>query len=147
MIDKEAGRIYMVDNGAVLAGFDLKDGRKLWDKNLGTLQKGSPVFADGKLYVGTENGKFYILRPKADGVDVLDEDVLGAGGAEEPIVASPAIANGRVYVASMGHLYAIGPKTREGRAPREARREPAQRRRRPRAPVPRRSCRSCRSTR
>jgi outer membrane protein assembly factor BamB len=111
VIDKAAGRIYMVDNGAVLAGFDLKDGRKLWDKNLGTLQKGSPVFADGKLYVGTENGKFYILRPKADGVDVLDEDVLGAGGAEEPIVASPAIANGRIYVASMGNLYAIGPKT------------------------------------
>jgi outer membrane protein assembly factor BamB len=111
VIDKEAGRIYMVDNGAVLAGFDLKDGRKLWDKNLGTLQKGSPVFADGKLYVGTENGKFYILRPKADGVDILDEDVLGTGGAEEPIVASPAIANGRIYVASMGNLYAIGPKT------------------------------------
>ena len=30
---------------------------------LGTLQKGSPVLADGKLYVGTENGKFYILKP------------------------------------------------------------------------------------
>ena len=107
------GHLYMVDNGAVLAGFDLENGSKLWDKNLGTLMKGSPVLADGKLYVGTENGKFYILRPKADGVDVLDEDVLrqGTGGAEEPIVASPAIANGRIYVASMDALYAIGPKT------------------------------------
>jgi outer membrane protein assembly factor BamB len=111
VIDKEAGRIYMVDNGAILAGFDLKNGNKLWDKNLGTLQKGSPVLADGKLYVGTENGKFYILRPKADGVDVLDEDALGTSGAEEPILASPAISNGRVYVASMSALYAIGPKT------------------------------------
>ena len=35
-------------------------------KTLGTLQKGSPVLADGKLYVGTENGKFYILRPSRD---------------------------------------------------------------------------------
>jgi outer membrane protein assembly factor BamB len=111
VIDKEAGRFYMVDNGAILAGFDLKNGSKLWDKNLGTLMKGSPVLADGKLYVGTENGKFYILRPKADGVDVLDEDALGASGTEEPIIASPAISNGRVYVASMTTLYAIGPKT------------------------------------
>ena len=43
-------------------------------ESLGTLQKGSPVLADGKLYVGTENGKFYILRPSATGVEVLDED-------------------------------------------------------------------------
>ena len=129
VIDKAAGRIYMVDNGAVLAGFDLKDGRKLWDKNLGTLQKGSPVLADGKLYVGTENGKFYILRPKADGVDVLDEDVLAQRAARKSRSSRrrrsrTAASTSRRWAA----LYAIGPKTREGRAARQAarrRRPPA----------------------
>ena len=105
-------RIYVVDNGGVLLAFDLKDGRQLWRKNLGTIQKSSPVLADGKLYVATENGKLYILRPKADGVDVLDEDVLPAGsdGKPQAIVASPAVARGRVYLASMEALYAIGAK-------------------------------------
>jgi len=105
-------RLYIVDNGGVLFAFDLKDGARLWRKNLGTIQKSSPVLADGKLYVGTENGKLYILKPRADGVDVLDEDVLpdGSDGKPQAIVASPAVARGRVYLASMDALYAIGPK-------------------------------------
>jgi hypothetical protein len=105
-------RIYVVDNGGVLYAFDVKDGRHLWRKNLGTIQKSSPVLADGKLYVGTENGKLYILRPKADGVDVLDEDEMppGPDGNPQAIIASPAVARGRVYVATMDALYAIGPK-------------------------------------
>jgi outer membrane protein assembly factor BamB len=101
-------RLYHMDNGAVLGAFDLESGKRLWDRNLGTIQKGSPVLADGKLYVGTENGKFYILRPKADGVDVLDEDWLGSQQSPEPIIASPAVADGRVYVVSVNATYAIG---------------------------------------
>jgi outer membrane protein assembly factor BamB len=105
-------RIYVVDNGGVLLAFDVKDGHHLWRKNLGTIQKSSPVLADGKLYVGTENGKFYVLRPRADGVDVLDEDEMppGSDGKPSPIIASPAVARGRVYIASMDNLFAIGPK-------------------------------------
>ena len=101
-------RLYHMDNGAVLGAFDLQSGKKVWDRNLGTIQKGSPVLADGKIYVGTENGKFFILRPKADGVDVLDEDWLGSQQSPEPIIASPAVADGRVYVVSMNATYAIG---------------------------------------
>ncbi len=134
----------MVDNGAILAGFDLKNGAKLWDKNLGTLQKGSPVLADGKLYVGTENGKFYILGPKADGVDVLDEDALGTSGAEEPILASPAGLERprlcRVDERALRDRAEDGedrPRAqRPARSPRPARHPPAPR---PPAPVPRRS--------
>jgi outer membrane protein assembly factor BamB len=104
-------RLYHVDNGAVLGAFDVENGKRLWDRNLGTIQKGSPVLADGKLYIGTENGQFYILRPRADGVDVLDEDWLGSQQDPEPIVASPAVAGGRVYVVSMSATYAIGKRT------------------------------------
>jgi outer membrane protein assembly factor BamB len=106
-------RIYVVDNGGVLLAFDVKDGRHVWRKNLGTIQKSSPVLADGKLYVGTENGKFYVLRPKADGVDVLDEDEMppGTDGKPSPIIASPAVARGRIYVVSMDNMFAIGPKS------------------------------------
>lgn len=102
--------IFQLDNGAVLAGFDRETGKELWNKTLGTLQKGSPVLADKKMYVGTENGRFYILRPSLSGVEVLDDDLLGTSDAPEAIIASPAVANGRVYVASMTALYAIGPK-------------------------------------
>jgi outer membrane protein assembly factor BamB len=110
----DAERLYTVDNGAIVAAFDLKEGTLLWQRSLGTLQKGSPVLADGKLYVGTENGKFYILKPSATNVEVLDEDPLGTAQEPEPIIASPIIADGRIYVTSMEHVYAIGTLRRTG---------------------------------
>jgi outer membrane protein assembly factor BamB len=118
----DAQRLYTVDDGAILGAFSLADGQPLWTRTLGTIQKGSPVLADGKLYIGTENGKFYILRPSATGVTVLDEDILGSATNPEPIIASPAVAEGRVYVVtyppvtdvpgSSGHVYAIGNRRR-----------------------------------
>jgi outer membrane protein assembly factor BamB len=103
-------RIYVADNGGILFAHDAKTGNRVWEQNLGTLQKSSPVLADGKLYIGTENGKFFIIRPHADRAEILDQDWLGSEQSPEPIIASPAIARGRVYVTSMSAIYAIGPK-------------------------------------
>ncbi|MEO7275674.1 MAG: PQQ-binding-like beta-propeller repeat protein [Vicinamibacterales bacterium] len=109
-------RIYLVDNGGILFAFDVKTGKQLWTEKLGTIQKSSPVLADGKLYVGTENGKFYIIRPHADKAEVLDSDQLGTEDSPEPIIGAPAVARGRVYLTTMGATYAIGPKTAAGPA-------------------------------
>jgi outer membrane protein assembly factor BamB len=108
-------RIYVLDNGGVLFAFDAATGKQLWHQTLGTIAKASPVFADGKLYIGTENtgdagGKFYIIRPQADRAEILDQDWLGTPQKSELIIASPIVARGRVYVTSMDALYAIGPK-------------------------------------
>lgn len=108
--------LYVLDNGGVLFAFDVKDGKQLWHQSLGTIAKASPVLADGKLYIGTENtgdagGKFYIVRPHADRAEILDQDWLGTPEKSELIIASPIVARGRVYVTSMDALYAIGPKT------------------------------------
>ena len=99
----------------MLFAFDAKTGKQLWHQALGTIAKASPVLADGKLYIGTENtgdagGKFYIIRPHADKAEILDQDWLGTPQKSEQIVASPIVARGRVYVTSMDALYAIGPK-------------------------------------
>lgn len=107
----DGDRIYHIDNGANIAAFDVNTGKRLWLQNLGTIQKASPVLADGKLYVGTENGRFFILKPSATGCEILDEDVLGNATHPEAIIASAAVSNGRVYVVSDSGLYAIGKKS------------------------------------
>ena len=107
----DGDRLYQIDNGANIAAFDVNGGKQLWLKNLGTIQKASPVLADGKLYVGTENGKFYILKPSATGCEILDEDQLGTEAQPEAIIGSAAVSNGRVHFASDSGLYAIGKKT------------------------------------
>ncbi len=113
----EGDRIYQADNSSNLFAFDVETGRQLWKQNLGTIQKASAVFADGKIYMGSESGKFYILRPHADRCEVLSEvelplsdQGLASQKIPEPVVASAAIARGRVYFVSSDTLYAIGPK-------------------------------------
>ena len=63
-------------------------------KSLGTVQKAPLVLADGKIYVGTEAGKFFILRPhpgqggspQRGGVAVGTVDNAGQSqGIPEPI--------------------------------------------------------------
>ena len=106
----DGDRLYQVDNGANIAAFDVNTGKQLWLQNLGTIQKASPVLADGKLYVGTENGKFFILKPSATGCEILDEDQLGTEAQPEAIIGSAAVSNGRIFVVSDSGLYAIGKK-------------------------------------
>ena len=120
----DGDRLYQIDAGANLFAFDLANGKKVWEKNLGTIQKASPLFADGKIYVGTENGKFYILKPGPTGCEILDQDELEpidkvdtkteAGdeiiASNEQVIGSAAVSHGRIYFASTKHIYAIGKK-------------------------------------
>lgn len=107
----DGARLYQVDNSANIAAFDVNTGKQLWLQNLGTIQKASPVLADGKLYLGTENGKFFILKPSATGAEILDQDQLGTVAVPEKIIASTAISNGRIYLVSETQVYCIGKKT------------------------------------
>ncbi len=108
----DGDRLYQIDNGSNLFAFDVMTGKELWKLNLGTIQKSSPVLADGKLYVGTESGKFYILKPGATGCDVLDVDQLGTEASPEAVIASVAISNGRIYLVSAEATYCIGKRAK-----------------------------------
>lgn len=121
----DGDRIYHLDAGANLVAFGAGSGKELWRQNLGTIQKASPVLAEGKLYVGTENGKFFILKPGPERCEILDEDELEpvdnvqmkteAGdeliASNEQILASVAVSRGRVYLVSTKAIYCIGKKT------------------------------------
>jgi outer membrane protein assembly factor BamB len=115
----DGNRVYEIENGSRLKAFDVDTGRPLWQQPLGTLQKAPLVLADGKLYVGTENGKFFIVRPSADKAEILSEvqlppstdSVQQAEGTPEPILAGAAVSRGRVFFVSSDAVYAIGPRT------------------------------------
>jgi hypothetical protein len=109
LVDGE--RIYALDNGANLLAFDVNTGKEIWKQNLGTIQKASPVLADGKIYVGTENGKFFIVKPGPDKAEILDSHLLGTEAVPEVIFAGAAVSNGKVFFASMDNLYCIGKKS------------------------------------
>lgn len=99
-------RIYQVNKTGSLVAVDATNGQIVWRHKLGPDQlHASPLYADGKLYVPMQNGMFYILRPKADGVDELAKVQL-AGRC----IGAPAAWNGKVYVLSTEKLYCFGKK-------------------------------------
>lgn len=114
----DGSRVYQIDNGSHLKAFDAGTGRELWDIELGTAQKAPPVLADGKIYVGTDGGKFFIVRPGATGAQILSAVELpvstnsccGSEGTPEQILAGAAVSRGRIVFVSSDAVYAIGPR-------------------------------------
>ena len=114
-------RMYQIENGSRLKAYDLETGKELWTQPLGTSQKAPPVMADGKIYVGTENGKFFIVRPSAERAEILSEVELplskdsigGSEGTAEQIFGGAAVSRGRVFFVTTDGIYALGSKQRK----------------------------------
>jgi outer membrane protein assembly factor BamB len=107
------GRVYIPDEVATLYCLDAKSGDELWKFRYGRNSKGSPVWADGKIYIAEVNAKFHILQPGDKSCKRLHQQFFRApGGKTEDVElnGSPAIANGRVYFCTSEEMYCIGKK-------------------------------------
>ncbi|MAT16669.1 MAG: serine/threonine protein kinase [Planctomyces sp.] len=104
------GILYVVADTGKLYAFDSQTGDQLWVHNLGTVGKGSPVWADGKIYVMEVNGNIHILRPSREKCESLSHVALTAkdGVGMDEIYASPAISNGRVVLVTRDRTICLG---------------------------------------
>lgn len=98
-------RIYFLEDGAQMVILDAKTGAQVAQKKLGRIMFGSPIVANGKLYVAENTGRFYVLKPTDKGVETVSEARLAQG---EEVFGSPAISNGRLVFPSIEALYCIG---------------------------------------
>jgi len=100
------GRMYLVKDGGVLTVLDTKTGRLVKQMRLAGRGKyfSSPVVGDGKLYVIDDRGTLTVLALTGD-LKQLHTARFG-----ESVLATPAIANGRIYVRTVGRLYCFGKK-------------------------------------
>jgi outer membrane protein assembly factor BamB len=98
------GRVYLVTERAFVACHDAESGKQLYRERVGARGTcyASPVAGDGKVYVGTDAGMLVVLEA-GDRFKVLARNDL-----KEPIVATPALVDGKIYVRTRAHLYAFG---------------------------------------
>jgi outer membrane protein assembly factor BamB len=93
--------IYLADCGRMFHCVDAATGRAVWTHAINGEVWASPLVADGKVYLGTRSGAFYIFATGRE-KRLLSESQLG-----RPISATTTAANGTLYIATMTHLYAV----------------------------------------
>lgn len=96
------GRLLMVKKGGISAAFNLHDGSTLWMKkrirNFGNYYA-SPVAAGDLIYIPGENGNIVVLR-SGPTLEILAKNDVG-----DSLVATPAIADNRIYVRTLNKVY------------------------------------------
>ncbi len=86
-------------------------GKRLYETNLGTIGRGSPTMADGKIYATEVNGNVHILKPLADKFETLSHVALKMPeGRHVEVWGSVAPAYGRLYLLTENYLYCLGDK-------------------------------------
>ena len=82
---------------------DVKTGKPYWIYDVMSSTWGSPLIADGKIYIGNEDGEVVVLElsPK---LNELGKNNVGGG-----VYTTPVAANGMLYIATKNRLIAIGP--------------------------------------
>jgi len=95
------GLVFASDCAQVLHCVDAQTGKVCWTHETEGEMWASPLVADGKVYVGTRRGDFWVLAASRE-KRVLSRVALGA-----PISGTATSANGVLYISSMTHLYAV----------------------------------------
>ena len=95
--------LYFVNDKGIAGCYVARTGEPVWSERLAsTSLVSSPVMIDGKIYAGTEHGDVFVLAAEPT-FQLLARNALG-----ERIVATPAVADGRLYLRGASHLYCIG---------------------------------------
>ena len=99
-------RIYMIRNGGILTCVDAATGRVVYRGRVGAPGPyfSSPVIAGSRLFVTSGDGVISVLG-LGDDLQVLAKNDLG-----EPIMATPAVVGGVLYVRTASALFAFGGK-------------------------------------
>ena len=95
------GLYYLVEDGGIATCFDAETGARVWQKRLGAAYTASPVAGDGKIYLIDEAGTTTVLRPGRE------FEVIAKNELEEPVFASPAIAQGELFLRTAGQLVCV----------------------------------------
>ncbi len=112
------GLLYVANNAANLSCVDAKTGEVLWTYNYGNEAKGSPLYAEGKIYVGDVPSGWRILQADRSGCELLDaESFVTESGAPDEVYATAAIAHGKVILSTMNRTFCISQQPATHRTP------------------------------
>jgi outer membrane protein assembly factor BamB len=96
--------LYTVSNQGVVTAYQAKTGERVYQQRIadrGGAFTASPVAADGKVYLSSEDGEVFVFKagPK--------HELLSVNPMGEVLMATPAISDGLLIVRGLKHLFAL----------------------------------------
>ncbi len=99
------GILYSLNNDGIFDAYEVETGTEVYRKRLDPVGSGfsaSPVAADGRVYLSNEDGEMLVVAAGRQ-FRLIATNTMG-----EPLMATPALSDGIMYVRSASTLFAIG---------------------------------------
>ncbi|MDX1946740.1 MAG: PQQ-binding-like beta-propeller repeat protein [Pirellulaceae bacterium] len=93
--------LYLVADKGVATCVDARTGKEHWQERIGGNYSASPLFADGKIYIQSEEGAAFVLRPGKTFAKPAET------GFPERTLASYAIGDSSLFIRTEKHLYRV----------------------------------------
>jgi len=94
-------QFYMFSDNGIATCLDAKTGKEIWSERIGGDYSASPVFADGRIYLFSEQGKTLVIKPDTK------LNLLATATLENGFMSSPAISGKAFFLRTKKHLYRI----------------------------------------
>jgi len=97
--------LYVPQDRGSLTCYEAKTGKVVYEnQKLGARNTitASPVAGDGRIYIQTEDGECYVVKPGPE------FEILAVNKLDEVFCASPAVSTGKIFLRGRKHLYCIG---------------------------------------
>ncbi len=96
--------LYVLYDQGFFACYEVKTGREVYGKNrigMGTNFSASPIIVGGRIFCFSEDGDVYVVKAGPD-FGILNTHSLGEG-----MMATPAVADGKMFIRTIKSLYCI----------------------------------------
>ncbi len=103
--------LYVTRDTGILGAYDLQTGERLYRQRLGAGFSASPVAADNKVYLCSEDGQVFVIEP-GDKFALLRTNEM-----DESCFATPAISGDTLFVRTRTRLYALAESLGTAKAP------------------------------
>lgn len=94
--------LYFVNDRGLAGCVVAKTGEIVWSERLNGTFSASPILIDGKIYAVNEDGDVFVY-PAEPTYKLLAKNTIG-----ERVLATPAVADGRLFVRGQNNLFCIG---------------------------------------
>jgi outer membrane protein assembly factor BamB len=96
------GLVFLLTTQGLLTCFDAARGEKMWEQDLGTIFKASPVMVDRLIYLIATDGVTLMIDPWNGYREAARAAI------PDTVYATPAFADGRIVIRGEKHLWCIG---------------------------------------